>query len=137
MLFRSERDIINLTLAGTPQVEIAKTLSLSQPSISYSLSRSAERLEYAISRPFFDPVHLRKEMDSVLPREDAELLEQFWSCGCQSTVARSLGKTQGFVRYRILRSSKAMEDSSSKVLKAYAKAIKELTDKGPIFASEG
>lgn len=133
VLSENERLAVNYSLTGIGQTEIAKKLNLSQPSVSYLLKRSAGRLEYVITRPFFDPRMMESDLAEILDLEDVRILLRFWNTGCQTTVAQEVNRTQGFVRYRVARSLPIMKTGGNHRTLKYAKAIEDLIEAGGIL----
>jgi hypothetical protein len=105
-----ERQALNLTLTGHSQSGIARVLGVSQPSVHYTLSRVSQRISYLATRPKFDLGLMQRDLRDIpkLLESDPEILVDFWVCGNQSNVARKYGRTQGWVRHRILRATQCI-----------------------------
>lgn len=144
LLHPSERQIMEMALADQTQGEISRVVGITQASVSYSISRATQRVEYLIRRPEFDPEQMRLDLTSVRFQDDDDvaILMEFWATGSQSVVARARGRTQGLIRYRISRSLDALtclttlgEDHREWVARclAYHAALTELQSMGHIL----
>jgi hypothetical protein len=131
ILSGDELKSVNRSLAGDSQIKIAKLCRVTQPSVVYCLQRASERIEYAIQRPFFDPLTMYLDLTGVLPCHDAKIVMRYWQMGCQSQVARVTGTTQGYVRHRLLRSIRCLEDFHQ--FHPYTKALRDLMSLGIIM----
>lgn len=106
----SEALTLRYTLEGLSQTEIAKTLNMTQPAVNYNLRRGMERITYILNRPGIDLPKLRGDMQILgVDPTDIDLVALYLETTCQSDVAKKLGVTQGFVRYRLLRTKTLLE----------------------------
>ena len=86
------------------QTGIAELFNVSQPTVCYRLVRGAQRLKYLLELPEYTLEEMEKDLSGVLSeRVDIKIMMGMAETTCQSEVARSLGVTQGFVRYRFFR----------------------------------
>jgi DNA-directed RNA polymerase specialized sigma24 family protein len=86
------------------QTSIAEMFNVSQPTVCYRLQRGAARIRFLMELPEFDPEKMGRDLRGVLQEEvDARIMERMVATTCQSDVARELGVTQGYVRYRFFR----------------------------------
>lgn len=144
LLHPSERQIMEMTLAGHTQVEIGRVVGVTQGSVNYTISRATQRMEYFIRRPNFDLGQMRLDLTRVRFQDDDDvaILMDFWASGSQSVVARARGRGQGLIRHRILRSLDALTcltgldeswgDWVGRCL-AYHAALTELSSMGQIL----
>jgi len=86
------------------QTGIASLFNVSQPTVCYRLVRGAQRLKYLLDLPEYTVKDMEKDLAGVLSdKMDIRIMLGMAETTCQSEVARSLGVTQGFVRYRFFR----------------------------------
>jgi predicted transcriptional regulator len=87
------------------QTSIAELFNVSQPTVCYRLSRGIARVKFLLTLPQMTLGELEAELRGVFTCEtDIRLMLHMAKTTCQSETARELGVTQGFVRYRFLRS---------------------------------
>lgn len=129
-----EQKVLSLSLAGNSQVSIAKMVGVSQPSVNYVLGRVCDRIQYLASRPKFDMTQFSTGLVSIIPPEDVGILVDFWTVGCQSSVAKKRCVSQGYVRHRILRSLKTLESHPhDSRISEYRDALYDLLARGNIM----
>jgi len=86
------------------QTSIADLFNVSQPTVCYRLSRGVERVKFLLTLPKMTLEELERELRGIFTCEtDIRLMILMARTTCQSETARELGVTQGFVRYRFLR----------------------------------
>ncbi len=86
------------------QTGIAELFNVSQPTVCYRLVRGAQRIKYLLELPEYTREEMLKDLSGVLSdRVDVDIMVGMAETTCQSEVARNLGVTQGFVRYRFFR----------------------------------
>ena len=99
------------------QVAIAELFNVSQPTVCYRLRKGAARLRYLLGLPRYDPDKMAQDLRRVVRDDiDVQILLGMAETTCQSEVARNLNATQGFVRYRFLRSVALLESRSDMAL---------------------
>lgn len=92
------------------QSAIAELFNVSQPTVCYRLRRGAARLKYLLELPDYDREELLSDLHSILKEQvDIDVMMGMLDKTCQSDVAKSLGVSQGFVRYRFLRTISKLE----------------------------
>jgi predicted DNA-binding protein YlxM (UPF0122 family) len=93
------------------QTAIAELFNVSQPTVCYRLKKGAARLRYLVSLPEYDLDQMREDFSFHLSDPvDVEVLIGMVETTCQSEVARKLKATQGFVRYRFLRTLEKLRE---------------------------
>lgn len=100
-----ERDILHLhqTLRKT-QIDIAKILGISQPTVNYHYKRAKERLDFLRLLPVVTSEEVRVVLGKLGAREhDIEAMALYVETNSQSEVARRMGTSQGAVRHWIHR----------------------------------
>lgn len=86
------------------QTEIADLYKVSQPTVCYRLQRAAARIHFLLEIPKPNETQLLQDISSVLSEPlDQQIMYLMWATTCQSQVAKTLGVSQGLVRYRFLR----------------------------------
>lgn len=100
-----EADFIELYyLKRVRQTSIAELFNVSQPTVFYRLSRGVERIKFLLDLPKLTPEEIEAEIRGITTDEkDIQVMVLMAKSTCQSEVARELGLTQGFVRYRFIR----------------------------------
>lgn len=102
--------IICGTLDGMSQIELAKLLGVTQPSISHTLRTCCQRIAFLAQRSDYSNKELRQHFEGLKTGHylDIPIGMMFLETGGQSLVAQRLGVTQGFVRYRICKLVEAL-----------------------------
>lgn len=91
------------------QAAIADLFGVSQPTVCYRLRRAATRIKYILTMPAYDRDRIESDLKSVVSDPiDIQIMLEMLESTCQSTVARSLGVTQGYVRHRFFRTLRAL-----------------------------
>ena len=86
------------------QTDIANIFRVSQPTVCYRLQRATVRIKFLLEMPEVDTKKLRKDIAGFLTDPiDVEVMCLMYETTCQSTVAKKLGVSQGFVRHRFIR----------------------------------
>jgi predicted DNA-binding protein (UPF0251 family) len=92
------------------QSAIADLFGVSQPTVCYRLRRAATRIKYVLTMPEYDSELIVADLRSVISDPvDVRIMLEMIDSTCQSTVARSLDVTQGYVRHRFFRTLRALE----------------------------
>ena len=96
-----ERDILHLHMVlRKTQIDVAKILGVSQPTINYHYKRARERLEFLELLPPISPEEVRTVLRRLGAREtDVEAMTLYVETNSQSEVARRMGTSQGAVRH--------------------------------------
>lgn len=113
--------IINFHLAGATQMEVARNIGLSQPSVCYRLQQVWCRLRFLLEFPEIDPKQMREDLLDYFDDMDITILIMFVQTTCQSLVAQRLGVSQGFVRHRVIKAVGTL--ASLPELAVYHKAV--------------
>lgn len=105
-----EADFIDLYyFRHLKQTDIASIFGVSQPTVCYRLQRAAARIQFLLSLPAITPEEMDATLDTLLTDPlDKQIMKRMLSTTCQSVVAKEVGKTQGLVRHRFIRTIKAM-----------------------------
>lgn len=99
-----ERDILGLIDRGRSQADIARILSMSQPSVYYRVKRAKERLQVWTLLPRVTPHEVRVVMEQRGAREnDIKAMTLYVETNSQSETARRMGTSQGSVREALMR----------------------------------
>lgn len=86
------------------QTDIAHIFGVSQPTVCYRLQRATQRIRFLLELPDIDPKKLRKDLKGFLTDPiDIEVMLGMYDTKCQSSVAKRLKVSQGFVRHRFIR----------------------------------
>jgi len=86
------------------QTDIANIFRVSQPTVCYRLQRATTRIKFLLEMPEVDVAELRKDLAGFLADPvDVDVMCLMYETTCQSTVAKKLGVSQGFVRHRFIR----------------------------------
>ena len=86
------------------QTDIAHIFKVSQPTVCYRLQRATARIRFLLEMPEVDPDVLRKDLAGFLVDPvDVDVMCLMYETTCQSSVAKRLGVSQGFVRHRFIR----------------------------------
>ena len=86
------------------QTDIAQIFKVSQPTVCYRLQRATARIKFLMEMPEVDPSVLRKDLAGFLADPvDVDVMCLMYETTCQSSVAKRLGVSQGFVRHRFIR----------------------------------
>jgi len=86
------------------QTDIAHIFGVSQPTVCYRLQRATQRIRFLLELPNIDPKKLRKDLKGFLTDPiDIEVMLGMYDTKCQSSVAKKLKVSQGFVRHRFIR----------------------------------
>jgi len=82
------------------QSKIGKRLGIKQPSVTYTLRRALDRLQFVSRYPFPS----RAKVNSALRGSglDVKALARFLECGSQSEAGAAVGRSQGYVRHQAL-----------------------------------
>lgn len=92
------------------QSAIADLFGVSQPTVCYRLRRAATRIRYLLTMPPYDSDRIESDLKSVISDPiDVRIMVGMIESTCQSTVARGLGVTQGYVRHRFFRTLRALQ----------------------------
>jgi predicted transcriptional regulator len=92
------------------QSAIADLFGVSQPTVCYRLRRAATRIRYILTMPPYDRDKIEADLKSVISDPvDVRIMVEMIDSTCQSTVARGLGVTQGYVRHRFFRTLRALQ----------------------------
>lgn len=92
------------------QSAIADLFGVSQPTVCYRLRRAATRIRYLLTMPPYDSDRVESDLKSVISDPiDVRIMVDMIESTCQSTVARGLGVTQGYVRHRFFRTLRALQ----------------------------
>ena len=92
------------------QSAIADLFGVSQPTVCYRLRRAATRIRYLLTMPPYDRDKIESDLKSVISDPiDVRIMIDMIESTCQSTVARGLGVTQGYVRHRFFRTLRALQ----------------------------
>ncbi len=87
------------------QTDIAHMFGVSQPTVCYRLQRAAERIRFLLKLPNFNEEEARVVLESTLTDPvDVQIMILMYRTNCQSSVAKEMGVSQGYVRHRFLRS---------------------------------
>lgn len=91
------------------QTTIADIFGVSQPTVCYRLIRAAERIKFLLSIPDVSEDTLRQKISGVISDPiDVEIMVLMHRTTCQSEVAKIIGRSQGYVRHRFIRSIKTL-----------------------------
>lgn len=106
MLPPREADFIDLYyFKQIKQTDIAALFGVSQPTVCYRLQRAASRIQFLLTLPDVKLDARRLQSTGVVSDPiDVQILLMMVQTTCQSEVAKQLGKSQGFVRHRFMRS---------------------------------
>jgi predicted DNA-binding protein (UPF0251 family) len=86
------------------QTDIAQIFKVSQPTVCYRLQRATARIRFLLEMPEVDADKLRKDLAGFLADPvDVDVMCLMYETTCQSSVAKRLGVSQGFVRHRFIR----------------------------------
>jgi len=86
------------------QTDIANIFRVSQPTVCYRLQRATVRIKFLLEMPEVDTKKLRKDLAGFLADPiDVDVMCLMYETTCQSSVAKRLGVSQGFVRHRFIR----------------------------------
>lgn len=86
------------------QTDIAQIFGVSQPTVCYRLKRATDRIQFLLQLPEITEEDLEDALTGIIPPKDVQIMVLMWQTTCQSEVAKRLGKTQGLVRHRFIRS---------------------------------
>lgn len=91
------------------QTDIAHIFGVSQPTVCYRLQRATTRIRFLMELPDVEPKKLRRDLRGFLTDPiDVEVMVGMYDTKCQSTVAKKLNVSQGFVRHRFIRTIERM-----------------------------
>jgi predicted transcriptional regulator len=94
------------------QAAIADLFGISQPTVCYRLKRAAFRLKYVLTLPNYDKDLIEEDLKSVIKDPtDVFIMIKMVETTCQSSVARSLEASQGYVRHRFFRTLKLLQNT--------------------------
>jgi predicted DNA-binding protein (UPF0251 family) len=86
------------------QTDIAQIFKVSQPTVCYRLQRATARIRFLLEMPEVETDTLRKDLAGFLADPvDVDVMCLMYETTCQSSVAKRLGVSQGFVRHRFIR----------------------------------
>lgn len=87
---------------GLTQVEAAKRLECSQPSVWFRLRRAHEQIRFISQLSLHADLiaSLQTDLSPFLSQEDIDIIYGLLDSSTQSNVARGFRRSQGFVRYR-------------------------------------
>ena len=86
------------------QTDIANIFRVSQPTVCYRLQRATVRIKFLLEMPEVDTKKLRKDLAGFLADPiDVDVMCLMYETTCQSSVAKRLGVSQGFVHHRFIR----------------------------------
>lgn len=86
------------------QTDIAHIFGVSQPTVCYRLQRATARIRFLLELPEIETKKLRRDLRGFLTDPiDVEVMVGMYDTKCQSTVAKKLDVSQGFVRHRFIR----------------------------------
>jgi predicted DNA-binding protein YlxM (UPF0122 family) len=109
------------------QTAIAELFNVSQPTVCYRLQRGAARLRYLVEIPEYNLDQMALDLvPHISDPIDRRIMVRMVSTTCQSEVARELDVSQGFVRYRFLRTVAALEDV--KGMEVYVELFNKVRD---------
>lgn len=91
------------------QTDIAHIFGVSQPTVCYRLQRATTRIRFLMEMPDVEPKKLRRDLRGFLTDPiDVEVMVGMYDTKCQSSVAKKLNVSQGFVRHRFIRTIERM-----------------------------
>jgi hypothetical protein len=99
-----KRYALGEALQGVSQGEIALVLNMSQPSVCYLINSTIKRCSYRQSVPRPSEYDIETGINDLNPSDRKVLVEMFHAHANQNQVARKLNRSQGYVRYRFLKS---------------------------------
>ena len=109
------------------QTDIATIFRVSQPTVCYRLQRATTRIRFLLEMPEIEPTILRKDLAGFLSDPvDVDVMCLMYETTCQSTVAKRLGVSQGFVRHRFIRTIDRM--AAVPTMESYAKLFKVISE---------
>ncbi len=109
------------------QTDIATIFRVSQPTVCYRLQRATTRIRFLLEMPEVQPDLLRKDLAGFLADPvDVDVMCLMYETTCQSTVAKRLGVSQGFVRHRFIRTIDRM--AAVPTMESYAKLFKVISE---------
>jgi predicted DNA-binding protein YlxM (UPF0122 family) len=109
------------------QAAIADLFGISQPTVCYRLKRAASRLKYILTLPSYDKDSIEEDLNLVVKDPtDVFIMINMIETTCQSSVARSLNASQGYVRHRFFRTLKLLQ--STKGMEHYVDLFKHVAD---------
>ena len=93
-----------ILLDGKTQTRLAEETGLTQPSVHYRIRRAVARVPILLGLLDLDLPALQDALNREVSEPlDREILFSFLETSSQSQVARKLGRTQGFIRHRLLK----------------------------------
>jgi DNA-directed RNA polymerase specialized sigma24 family protein len=97
-----EADLIEATIWGCRQQDLATVFEMTQANVSYRLHRGLDRLRFATSLPEITPEELRQVLDDYLSDLQIEMLVRFGRTKNMTEVARTLELPQSKARTLML-----------------------------------
>jgi predicted transcriptional regulator len=99
-----ERSVLSMVIEGKSQVHIAGQLRVSQPTVSYRIGKAVSRIKFNQSIPDLSQVEIAQVMqEHSVKKEDQHAVVAFLFSKSQVEAGRKVGRSQGWVRHRILR----------------------------------
>lgn len=93
------------------QTTIAEIFNVSQPTVCYRLLRATERIKFLLAIPDLGCDMIRAKVSEVIKDPvDIEIMVLMQKTTCQSEVAKTIGRSQGYVRHRFIRSIKKIKE---------------------------
>lgn len=112
MIPSREADFIELYFfKRLKQTTIAEIFNVSQPTVCYRLLRATERIKFLLAIPDMNCENIRTKVSEVIKDPvDVEIMVLMQKTTCQSEVAKMIGRSQGYVRHRFIRSIKKIKE---------------------------
>lgn len=112
MIPSREADFIDLYFfKRLKQTTIAEIFNVSQPTVCYRLLRATERIKFLLAIPDMNCESIRAKVSEVIKDPvDVEIMVLMQKTTCQSEVAKMIGRSQGYVRHRFIRSIKKIKE---------------------------
>lgn len=109
---KREADFVDLYFfRGKRQTVIADIFGVSQPTVHYRLRRATQRIQFLLGLPDITHERMRKLLlPLVIDPLDADIMVLMSRTTCQTEVAKRIGRSQGFVRHRYLRTMKRLKE---------------------------
>jgi len=108
-----EADFVDLYyFRGKKQTSIARIFNVSQPTVHYRLRKATKRIQFLLALPDISEGDMREtfaKVSSLKDPLDIEIMILMYRTTCQTEAAKHIGRSQGFVRHRYLRTRAKME----------------------------
>lgn len=130
-----EADLIEMSLAGKRQVDIADVMGVTQAGISYRLRRACERIRFFSQLPDLTPEEIREALTPIMRPLHVEIMLAMWATSCQSESAGIVGVTQGRVRHAFITCVAQLEDLADfdPKYRVYAKGFRLVLENPNIY----